>query len=146
MTVTNKQTIAQDILTVIVLIWLDLVSKYLFFNQRIWADTFFLEPAMNRGISFSMDMSLSLVIMMTVIALGLFSFMYIKKIFPNIILILLIAGTMGNLYDRIVYDGVRDFFVIPHWFICNGADIFLFFGMIWACVYLLVIDKNKKSY
>lgn len=133
----------KDVLTLLLLIVIDLVSKYLFFNQRIWAESFFLEPAMNTGISFSMDMSLEIVIVMTIVALLLFGYMYVRELFPKIAIILLLWWTLGNLYDRVVYDGVRDFIVVPDWFICNVADIFLFVGMVWACYYLLMDHKKK---
>lgn len=101
---------------------------------------------MNRWISFSMNMSLELVIVMTIFALLLFVYMYIKKIFPTIAIILLLWWTLGNLYDRVVYDGVRDFIVIPNWFICNIADIFLFIGMVVACIYILMEKKKNNIY
>ena len=85
----SSSYILKDVLTLIVLIIIDLVSKYLFFNQRIGAETFLLEPAMNTGISFSMDMSLEIVIVMTLAALCLFGYMYVKELFPKMALVFL---------------------------------------------------------
>lgn len=143
MTTLHRKGFYQDITLFGVLVMIDLWTKYWFFNKQRWADTFFLEPAMNTGISFSMDMSLPLVIIMTVIAIGLFGFMYIKKLFPRLAIIFLFAWTLGNLYDRVVYDGVRDFIVIPEWFICNVADVFL---SLWMCLAILsmIIEKRKN--
>ena len=92
---------------------------------------------MNNGISFSLAVSSLIVLPMTIISLLFFSYIYSNKIFPRWSLILLFAGTLGNFYDRIVYDGVRDFLVFPHRFIFNLADILLFVGIVWACIYML---------
>ena len=44
---------------------------------------------------------------------------------------LILAGTIGNLYDRLVFDGVRDFLHWYRWFdwpVFNIADCCLVFG------------------
>src|SRR2546423_1759241 len=49
---------------------------------------------------------------------------------------LILAGTLGNLYDRLIFDGVRDFLYF-HWFewpVFNFADCCLVSG---ACLLLL---------
>src|SRR5439155_475805 len=49
---------------------------------------------------------------------------------------LILAGTLGNLYDRLIFDGVRDFLYF-HWFewpVFNVADCCLVCG---ACLLLL---------
>jgi lipoprotein signal peptidase len=50
---------------------------------------------------------------------------------------LILAGTLGNFYDRVVFNGVRDFLHWHYWFdwpVFNIADCCLVFG---ACLLLL---------
>ena len=145
MTIITKHNIIRDLLFICILFLCDLVTKYIFFNKQIWGSYSLIEPAMNNGISFSLAVSSLIVLPMTIISLLFFSYIYSNKIFPRWSLILLFAGTLGNFYDRIVYDGVRDFLVFPHRFIFNLADIFLFVGIVWACIYMLWWNSEKKK-
>ena len=60
-------------------------------------------------------------------------------------LLIIIGGALGNLHDRIIYNGVLDFidFHIEsfHWFIFNVADIFIFFGVI-ILIFIELKDNN----
>jgi signal peptidase II len=52
---------------------------------------------------------------------------------------------VGNLIDRIVYGGVRDFLVMPGWFVFNFADVWISIGvvlLIWS--WFFVSDKHLK--
>ena len=107
----------------------------------------------NEGIAFgllSFDQSnfynlLSLLI--TIIVLVIF-FMIIRnnniKKYP---LLMIFAGAIGNLYDRIAYKAVPDFidFHIEefHWFIFNVADIFISLGVF--CMILFELIDNSKN-
>ena len=135
-----------DIISIFTFVVIDLITKYVFYNNRLWEEFFLLEPAINRWISFSMNMSWGLIIGMTIVALALFIVMYDKKMFPRMAIILLIAWTLGNLYDRIIYYGVRDFLVFPSWFIFNVADVLLFVGMAIAFVHLIQHNKQKVQW
>ena len=103
------------------------------------------------------------------IAFGLFSFE--KKIYYNFLTIvialitliilwmitrtekieklafmMIFAGSIGNIFDRLYYSSVPDFIDIHfnnfHWFIFNVADIFITFGVI-LLIYLEIISKKK---
>ncbi len=137
-----QKKVLTDVVYLIVLIIVDLVSKYLFYNQWIGKNSFWLEPAINMGVSFSFNVSYLLVIPLSLFVLVWFFYLYRYKSFPHISTILLAAWTVGNLYDRIVYDGVRDFLVMPQWFIFNIADVFLSTGMIIAFLYVF-FSKTK---
>jgi lipoprotein signal peptidase len=56
------------------------------------------------------------------------------------------AGTLGNMYDRIVYDGVRDFLVMPDMFIFNVADVLLTVGMLFAIYHMFAHPQEKKMH
>jgi signal peptidase II len=115
---------------VIVLLWLDLYSKHLFYNLGIYKDLALIEPVMNTGISFSLDLSYRIVVPFSLLALWGFIHLYHKRVLPLMTSLLLAAGTLWNLYDRIVYDGVRDFMVMPGLFVFNIADILLTMGVV----------------
>ena len=62
--------------------------------------------------------------------------------------ILIFGGSLGNIFDRIVYKSVPDFIDFHinnfHWFIFNVADIFITIGVI-LLIYLELIFKAKKN-
>ena len=61
---------------------------------------------------------------------------------------IILGGSLGNLFDRLVYNAVPDFidfhFGDLHWFIFNPADIFITIGVI--CLILVeFFSKDKKD-
>ncbi len=60
--------------------------------------------------------------------------------------IMIIGGSLGNIFDRIYYSAVPDFIDIYfdnfHWFIFNVADIFISLGVI----ILISLEFFKKRY
>ena len=61
---------------------------------------------------------------------------------------MILGGSLGNLFDRLVYNAVPDFidfhFGDLHWFIFNPADIFITIGVI--CLILVeFFSKDKKD-
>jgi signal peptidase II len=63
-------------------------------------------------------------------------------------LLMIFAGAIGNLYDRIAYKAVPDFIDFHvgdfHWFVFNVADIFISLGVFFM-ILLELIDNNKKN-
>ena len=61
---------------------------------------------------------------------------------------IVIAGSLGNLIDRIYYYAVPDFIDLHlgnyHWFIFNVADIFISIGII-GLIFVELIKKEKVS-
>lgn len=145
MSIVKKEHLIRDWFIILILIVIDLITKYLFFNKEIWSSFNLIEPAMNNGISFSLAASPFIIFFITLLSLLFFAYMYRKNIFPRLSLVFLFAGTLWNLYDRIVYDGVRDFLIFPQLFIFNLADVFLFVGIVWACIYLLWWNTQKSK-
>ena len=107
----------------------------------------------------------------TGIGFGLFSFdqsqMYnvvtILIIFINLLIVYLIikskdksayfflivlGGSLGNLFDRIYYSAVPDFIDISykgyHWFVFNVADIFISLGII-CLIFAELLNYKKKN-
>ena len=62
--------------------------------------------------------------------------------------IMILGGSLGNLYDRINYNAVPDFIDLHinnfHWFIFNIADIFISLGVI-CLIYVEIFFKNKLN-
>jgi len=61
--------------------------------------------------------------------------------------LIILGGSIGNLFDRIYYSAVPDFIDISykgyHWFIFNVADIFISIGII--CLIIVELMNYKKS-
>jgi|TARA_B110000093_G_scaffold134874_1_gene144432 signal peptidase II len=66
--------------------------------------------------------------------------------FKKYSLLLVLGGSLGNIFDRVYYSAVPDFidFHIKnfHWFIFNVADIFITFGVI--CLIFEELMKKKN--
>ena len=62
-------------------------------------------------------------------------------------LMIVLGGSLGNLFDRMLYKAVPDFIDIHikdfHWFIFNPADIFITIGII--CLILVEFNFKYKS-
>ena len=75
--------------------------------------------------------------------------MIIKSVrFKKYSLLLVFGGSLGNLFDRIYYSAVPDFIDIHindfHWFVFNGADIFITIGII-CLIFDEIFINNKKT-
>ena len=61
--------------------------------------------------------------------------------------LIILGGSLGNLFDRIYYSAVLDFIDISykgyHWFIFNVADIFITVGIL--CLILVELFFNKHE-
>ena len=83
------------------------------------------------------------IILVTIIIIWL---MYKSKGFERFSFMMIVGGSLGNIYDRVFYSAVPDFIDIHvnnfHWFIFNVADIFITLGII--CLISIEIFSNKK--
>ena len=74
--------------------------------------------------------------------------MFKSKGFEKFSYILIIGGSLGNIFDRIYYSAVPDFIDIYfnnfHWFIFNVADIFISIG-IFCLISIEILNKKKKN-
>ena len=66
----------------------------------------------------------------------------------NYPLLMIFAGAIGNLYDRVSYKAVPDFIDFHigefHWFIFNVADISISLGVFFM-ILIELIDNNKSN-
>ena len=92
--------------------------------------------------NFYYNMITALIVLITLIIIWL----AIKsKGIEKLCFLMIIGGSLGNLYDRIYYSSVPDFIDISfknfHWFIFNVADIFISIGVI----ILIFLEFFKKT-
>ena len=70
------------------------------------------------------------------------------KDFSKYFYLIILGGSLGNLFDRIYYSSVPDFIDISykgyHWFVFNIADIFISLGIICLIFAELLNYKKKK--
>lgn len=115
----------------VVLLGIDLLSKYLFYDINWFNDSiFFIKPILNTGISRSMPVEYYIVIPITIIFSIFLIWFWKKRHIDNISFAMLLAGALWNLFDRIIYGGVRDW--IRPWFgpVFNMADIYITIGVL----------------
>ena len=70
------------------------------------------------------------------------------KNYKSFLLLMILGGSLGNLFDRIYYKAVPDFIDLHynsfHWFIFNVADIFITLGVIILIFVELLINKKEN--
>ena len=68
--------------------------------------------------------------------------------FEKLSYIMIIGGSLGNIFDRLYYSSVPDFIDIHinnfHWFIFNVADIFISLGVFCLIIAEILINKNRN--
>ena len=121
-------------LSCLLLIWLDQITKYFFYDLKIWSKICFLSPVLNDWISWWMSMPMRIIIGITVICIFLFVYLFYKKYLGSSEFVLLFAGTLGNLIDRIYLGWVRDFLSFGSFPVFNIADAFLTCGVVRICI------------
>ena len=100
-------------------------------------------------LSFNQNSMYNLLSLLIAIIVLIIFFMIIKndsiKRYP---LLMIFAGAIGNLYDRVFYKAVPDFIDFHigefHWFIFNVADIFISLGVFFM-ILIELIDNNKSN-
>ena len=149
-------------LSLIVLIFLfDRISKiyviYLdnkFLGSEIFSSEFLnITLIWNEGIAFGLfsfdeKFFYNLLTILILIIILIIFFMIIKsKGFKKYSLLIILAGALGNVYDRIIYNAVPDFIDFHignfHWFIFNVADIFITLGVIFM-IFLEITDIKRE--
>ena len=129
----------KDIFIIILLVLLDLSTKYYFTYNKVIVIKDILEfnYLENFGASFNILTGSRLIL----IIIGIIGLIYVNKTFKNNIL--LNAGIVGNLFDRIIYGYVRDYISIFSFPVFNLADTYIVLGAI-LIVIKLIEGKNDK--
>jgi signal peptidase II len=127
-----------------ILTGIDLFTKYLFYNLKYLEHTSLILPSFNIGISRSLPVPYRIIISMSIMGVLAFIWLYKQKQLSWRLTTILIAGTIGNLRDRVFYQGVRDFINIGilDFPIFNVADMLLTIGVvIW--IGRVILEKKK---
>ena len=147
---------------IILIFALDRISKLyvIYLSEKVFVSEIFISKFLNinliwnEGIAFglfSFDQN-NLYNFLTIIILGVifvvFLMMIKSKGVKKYSLLMIFAGAIGNLYDRIAFKAVPDFIDFHigefHWFIFNVADIFISLGVFFMIMFELI--GNKKNY
>ena len=124
-----------NIFIIIFLIFLDQLTKYLFFNKWFLSHLYIFHfHVKNTWISWWLQILPSCFLTIFIILILIFiSYLYKKKQIDKIAFILILAWWIWNLIDRIYFWYVRDFITLPfiHFPTFNLADIFITFWAIW---------------
>jgi signal peptidase II len=106
----------------------------------------------NKGVSFGLLSTDSHIfynsINFLIISINIIIFIMILRAedYKKYFLLLILGGSLGNLFDRLYYQAVPDFIDFHinnfHWFVFNVADIFITIGII--CLILDEIFFNKQ--
>ena len=109
----------------------------------------------NKGIAFGLlsfneNMIYNIITVLILIIIFTILIMIIKsKGFVKYSLVIVLAGALGNVFDRIYYSAVPDFIDFHinefHWFIFNIADIFITLGVFCLIYVELFINKEIKK-
>ena len=83
-----------------------------------------------------------------IINLAILYFALIESKIKSFFLMIILGGSLGNLFDRVYYRAVPDFIDLNyagyHWFIFNVADIFITLGII-GLIFVELTKKEKVS-
>lgn len=140
-------------------IGIDLVTKEIFYGTNYTIIPYVLgtrSTGLNTGAAWSIfsDLTWLLILFSCVFIVGIAVFDFFSKFNNKIYSVgisFVLGGAIGNLIDRILLNGVRDFIYFDFWQsypTFNMADTFLIIGIILIAVYIVFLipqkDKNNE--
>ena len=149
-----------DFIVILSIFLLDRISKlYIIYldeklgNSEIYFSKFFnIQLIWNDGIAFGLlafneniyyNALTGIIVLVTLVV---FFFMIRTKGIEKYCFIMILGGSLGNLFDRLYYSAVPDFIDLHyqnfHWFIFNVADIFITSGVLLLIFLELFLKKN----
>tara|TARA_B110000003_G_scaffold223839_1_gene224334 strand:+ start:742 stop:1239 length:498 start_codon:yes stop_codon:yes gene_type:complete len=152
-----------NLILIILIFGLDRISKIYVINLKnnnliteIFSSKFLnINLIWNEGIAFGLFSfgQNNLYNFLTVIIVGVIFLVFIMMIKANGVkryaLLMIFAGAIGNVYDRIVFKSVPDFIDFHigefHWFIFNVADIFITLGVFFMIIFELTSNKKYEQ-
>lgn len=109
-------------------------------------------PGGNDGAAFGLfsGSTIILTVMTGLVLVAMIYVLYVKKLHSKVLhiaLAMIVAGGIGNLYDRIVYGSVTDFieFLFIRFPTFNIADCCITIGALLAICYLLFSKKGRDE-
>ena len=159
----NKKKFFLNFLIVVAIFVFDRISKLYILNLAEidkLADVYFnsflnFHLIWNTGIGFGLlssetDFYYNLTTILITLINIIILFMIIKSDnYKSFFLLVILGGSLGNLFDRIYYKAVPDFIDVHyhdfHWFIFNVADIFISIGVICLIIAEIFFDKRTNK-
>lgn len=151
-----------DIALFVVILAIDLISKQvitsminLYETVTVIPNFFWLTYYQNTGMAWSLFNDVPF--LLTLVALGITVFLLFiykdalknNEIFMRFCCVLMLAGAIGNLYDRIALGYVRDFLAFNifgyHFPVFNIADSSLVIGGILWVIYCIAVEGKVKK-
>lgn len=123
---------------IILLAGIDLITKGLVFTMHPTGIR--LTPIINTWAAWSLAVSVPVIIGATLIVCVWLVYVYYAKLIQRRAFILLLAGGLGNVYDRLIFHGVRDRIHIGFFPVFNIADILITLGVL-----LIALEYKRKS-
>tara|TARA_Y100000590_G_C15666834_1_gene994796 strand:+ start:1157 stop:1657 length:501 start_codon:yes stop_codon:yes gene_type:complete len=109
----------------------------------------------NTGIGFGLFSSESnfyynlITILIMIINIIIFIMIVKSHDYKLFFLLMIMGGSLGNLFDRLYYQAVPDFIDLHyesfHWFVFNIADIFITTGLICLIIGEFILNKKKGN-
>lgn len=116
-------------ISVLFLVLIDLLTKFLFYDLKIWNSFWLLTPSFNSGIAWSLPVPLFFVLLVSLVFILVVTVLFFRLKITFDVAMLLLAWTFWNLYDRVFLLGVRDFIDFHFFPIFNFADMCLTIGI-----------------
>ena len=160
---TNYKKISIYLFLVIVIFLLDRVSKIYILNLAeinnlvdIYLTSFLnIYLVWNKGIAFGLlPLDKNLLYNMVTLLITFINILVLIMIvnyndYRSFFLIMILGGSLGNLFDRVYFNAVPDFIDVHygdfHWFVLNVADIFITIGVVCLILSELLINKDIKN-
>lgn len=120
---------------VFILILIDQITKLVFSSRDFFFGPLHVHSVKNFGLAFSVNFGMLPNLILIILALLFFLYYYFSfrnqlGFFTKIFFILIFAGALSNLIDRLYLGYVRDFLDLGLGFTFNLADVFLAVGLI----------------
>ncbi|MFI3210815.1 MAG: signal peptidase II [Peptostreptococcaceae bacterium] len=145
------------IMIIALLVGIDQISKIMALKYLTTVSTipiienvFHLTYVENRGAAFGMFENNQIVFIVVAVLASIYGIYYLcnNKVhnIGRCAIILIISGAIGNLIDRVRLGFVVDYFDFRFiWeYVFNIADIFVVFGTIIMCVYIIYFEEKDK--
>lgn len=139
-----------NIIIILILFFLDILTKYLFTNKIFFKNSIiYIQFVKNFGSSFGIFSNIKyynlIIIILSIFTIFLLIYKknyFFKNKYLKISQLLFICGILSNLYDRIFFGFVRDFIAIKYFFIFNLADLYIFLAF---TIFLFFENKKESS-
>ena len=129
---------------IFVLIIIDQITKLIFSSRDFFFGPLHVHPVKNYGLGFSLNFGLLPNLILIGAALAYFIYYYFShrlelSWWGKMIFVLILAGALSNIIDRLYLGYVRDFLDLGLNFTFNLADVFVAIGLV------MVLFSSKKS-